>query len=72
METIRKKLGGLKKQLDKSLGEARGYEQELAQTNAKADAVSILWSFFYIFWKKSEEKQTFSDKPISLDIVTYS
>ena len=52
METIRKKLGGLKKQLDKSLGEARGYEQELAQTNAKADAVSILWSFFLYILEK--------------------
>jgi len=39
METIRKKLGGMKKQLEKALGEAKLCEQELNETNAKADAV---------------------------------
>ena len=56
METIRKKLGGLKKQLDKSLGEARGYEDELAQTNAKADAVSDNVNFFLIAKEKTQKK----------------
>ena len=40
METIRKKLGGMKKQLEKALGEAKAAEDELAETNAKADGVT--------------------------------
>ena len=42
METIRKKLGAMKQQLEKALGDAKLAEDELAETNAKADAVSLV------------------------------
>ena len=53
MQTIRKKLGGLKKQLDKSLGDAKALEEELAETNAKADGVSCVFFEFLLTFKVS-------------------